>query len=495
MTNKSVQWQQHFIQLGNNNQSFEESAAFTQETINQLFQAADKPYSGVQPATVKAQLQSVDFSQTETLHAVINTVNELIAKNSILVQHPHTIAHLHTPPLIASVLAEHFIAALNQSMDSWDQSSSATFVEQLMIDWLCKTYQLGSRADGVFTSGGTQSNLMGLLLARDWFAFKQSAHNIQQDGLPDYGHKFRIICSNKSHFTVQKSASLMGLGERAVVCVKTNVQGQMDLVDLQLTIDSLKTQGLLPICVVATAGTTDHGAIDELDKIVEIARNEQIWSHIDGAYGGALQLSAKHQQRLKGIESADSVSVDFHKLFYQTISCGALLIKNKANFNTLLHHADYLNREGDELPNLVDKSIATTKRFDALKLFMTLKSVGADTLGEMYDNVIELTLQVAELVKDNRNFELCCDPLLSTILFRLSDKFQGSLTAAQFNQLHQTLRLQMATSGTAVIAETKVDGKVYLKLTLLNPCLTLNDFDSLFAKIESYAVALTTKEL
>jgi len=495
MSNRSAQWVQHFIQLGNNNQSFEQAAAFTQETINDLFRQADKPYSGLSPVTLKNQLQAVDFNQAESLQSVITAVNELIAKNAILVQHPHTIAHLHTPPLIASVLAEHFIAALNQSMDSWDQSSSATFVEQLMIDWLCKTYQLGERADGVFTSGGTQSNLMGLLLARDWFAFNQSGHNIQQDGLPDYGQKFRIICSNKSHFTVQKSASLMGLGERSVVCVKTNQQGQMDLIDLQLTIDALKAQGLLPICVVATAGTTDHGAIDELDKIVEIARNEQMWSHIDGAYGGALQLSAKHKYRLTGIESADSVSVDFHKLFYQTISCGALLIKNKANFNSLLHHADYLNREGDELPNLVDKSIATTKRFDALKMFMTLKSVGADTLGEMYDKVLELTSQVAQLVKHNDNFELCCEPLLSTVLFRLSEKYQGALTAAEFNQLHQTLRLQMLTTGEAVIAETKVDGKVHLKLTLLNPCLVLSDFDSLFAKIESHALALTTQAL
>ncbi len=489
-------WSKHFIQIGaGNNHSFEQASAFTLENINALFVDCAKPYSGLAPDLLKEAIYNCDLTQVEPFEQVIKQTNELIAKNSIMVQHPHCIAHLHTPPLISSVLAEFYIAALNQSMDSWDQASSATYLEQFIIDWLVQTYTLGQSADGVFTSGGTQSNLMGLLLARDWFADKHSQHNIQQDGLPDYGSKMRIICSDKSHFTVQKSAALMGLGERAVVCVKTNIQGQMDCVDLQNTIAELNAQDLLPIAVVATAGTTDHGAIDDLQEIVSIAHQSDLWCHIDSAYGGALILSENHKSRLKGIESADSVSVDFHKLFYQTISCGALLIKDKSNFNSLLHHADYLNREGDELPNLVDKSIATTKRFDALKMFMTLKMVGAKTLGEMYDKLIDLTGQVAASVKQNENFELCCEPLLSTVLFRLSERYQGSLTHIEFNQLHQTLRLQLLTSGEAVIAETKVDGKLYLKFTLLNPCLTLSDFDSLFKKIESNAQSLIKKAL
>ena len=491
MSDKAMNYQQHFMHLGDNNRPFEEAVAITQKSINSLFQESTQVYSGVDPLKLKRQLEAVDLSTTAPIADVIESVNSLIAKNSILVQHPHTIAHLHTPPLITSVVAEHFIAALNQSMDSWDQAPAATYIEQIIVDWLCDTYKLGNLSDGVFTSGGTQSNLMGLLLARDWFAAKHSKHNIQQDGLPEYGHKMRILCSDKSHFTVQKSAALMGLGERSVVTVKTNVQGQIDCDELQLTIDALKAQDLLPIAIVATAGTTDHGAIDDLQGVVNIAKHSGCWSHIDGAYGGALMLSKTHKSRLQGIESADSVSVDFHKLFYQTISCGALLIKNKANFNTLLHHADYLNREGDELPNLVDKSIATTKRFDALKMFMTLKAVGADTLGSMYDDLLTLTNQVADLIKQNSHFELCCEPLLSTVLFRLKD--QNTLSDETFNQLHQTLRLQLLTSGEAVIAETKVDGKLYLKFTLLNPCLTLNDFDSLFSKIESTATQLIIK--
>jgi diaminobutyrate-2-oxoglutarate transaminase/L-2,4-diaminobutyrate decarboxylase len=489
-------WLKHFIQIGEgNNLPFEQAGAQTLESINRLFQECELPYSGMPPASLKEAIYHSDLNQVEPLEQVIKQTAALIAKNAIMVQHPHCIAHLHTPPLISSVLAEFYIAALNQSMDSWDQASSATYLEQFIVDWLVNTYTMGNKADGVFTSGGTQSNLMGLLLARDWFANKHSQHNIQQNGLPEYGNKMRIICSDKTHFTIQKSASLMGLGERAVVCVKTNQQGQMDCDDLRQTIAELTAQGLLPFAVVATAGTTDHGAIDDIQNIVETSHKNGLWCHVDSAYGGALILSEKHKHRLKGIESADSVSVDFHKLFYQTISCGALLVKDKGHFNSLLHHADYLNREGDELPNLVDKSIATTKRFDALKMFMTLKSVGASTLGQMYDKLLELTTDVALLIKQNNHFELCCEPLLSTVLFRLSTDYQGELNAEQFNQLHQRLRLHLLTSGQAVIAETKVDGKLYLKFTLLNPCLTLTDFDSLFSKIELNVQTLIQKGL
>ena len=489
-------YKKHFIQIdATDNSAFEKNAELTLSKLNTLFNECKQPYSGLDPDLLKQAIYASDLEKVESLENVINNVHSLIAKNSIMVQHPHCIAHLHTPPLISSVLAEFYIAALNQSMDSWDQATSATFIEQYVIDWLVETFSMGSNSDGVFTSGGTQSNFMGLLLARDWFAKQYSNHNIQKDGLPEYGQKMRIICSDKSHFTVQKSAALMGLGERAVVTVGTNIQGQMDTNELQMCIDALKAQDLIPIAVVATAGTTDHGAIDDLETITDIAKQANIWCHVDSAYGGALILSQQHKARINGIEKADSVSVDFHKLFFQTISCGAILVKDKANFKTFCHHADYLSREGDELPNLVDKSIATTKRFDALKMYMTLKSVGANTLGEMINQLIMTTKEVANSIKENKNFTLCCDPLLTTVLFRLRSDYQADLSDDEFNTFHQTLRLQLLTSGDAVIAETKVDGNVFLKFTLLNPCLIKADFDSLFEKIELTAKRLQTKIL
>ncbi|MBD1574041.1 diaminobutyrate--2-oxoglutarate transaminase family protein [Vibrio sp. S17_S38] len=486
------EWHKHFIQTGENGaNSFEHAMNQATQAMKAVFEAVDKPYSGIDPQLLKAQIEAVDLdSSNDDLQQVIHNNTNLVAKNSIFVQHPNCIAHLHTPPLVPAIASEIMIASLNQSMDSWDQASAATYVEQRVVDWLCDKYGMSSQADGVFTSGGTQSNQMGLLLARDWIADKLSQHSIQKLGLPDYADKLRIVCSNKSHFTVQKTASLMGLGEAGVVCVDTNTDGTIHIDSLAETLIELKAQGLIPFAVVGTAGTTDHGAIDDLNAIADLAQTHSLWLHVDGAYGGALILS-QHKDRLAGIERASSISVDFHKLFYQPISCGAVLVNDKANFKYLLHHADYLNRETDELPNLVDKSMATTRRFDALKVFMTMQSVGTQALGEMYDHLIEQTQQVAQMVSNDAAFELLAPPALSTVLMRYSNV---NLSEEALNDLNRQIRIEALVRGIAVLGETTVDGKAALKFTILNPCLKLSGFESLLHDINQLAQTLTSNK-
>ncbi len=478
-------WKQHFIHTGKfGAQEFSKVMNHTTVAMKSVFEQVEKPYSGMEPKLLEAAINAVDLdNKNAALVDVIDETAELVAKHAIFTQHPDCIAHLHTPPLMPAVAAEAIIASLNQSMDSWDQASSATFVEQKVTDWLCDKYELGAQADGIFTSGGTQSNQMGLMLARDWIADKLSGHSIQKLGLPDYADKLRIVCSSNAHFTVQKSASWMGLGEKAVLSVDAHVDGTMDTSKLDEAIRQAKADGLIPFAIVGTAGTTDHGAIDDLNAIADAAKAHDLWMHVDGAYGGALILSS-HKAKLAGIERAHSVSVDFHKLFYQTISCGALLVNDKANFKFLLHHADYLNREHDELPNLVDKSIATTKRFDALKVFMTMQSVGPQALGDMYDHLLAQTQQVAEMVEQHAEFELLAQPSLSTVLFRATN------ATADVEELNKAVRIQALTRGVAVLGETVVAGHTALKFTILNPCLQISDFETLLSNINKLAAEL-----
>ncbi|EMG7549724.1 MULTISPECIES: pyridoxal phosphate-dependent class III aminotransferase [Vibrio] len=484
-TQPQDEWKKHFIHTGEmGSNEFASVMNHTTTAMKSVFEQVTAPYSGMDPKALEAAIHDVDLDNGNApLKSVIDDAAELVAKNAIFTQHPDCIAHLHTPPLMPAIAAEAMIAALNQSMDSWDQASSATYVEQKVVNWLCDKYELGAKADGIFTSGGTQSNQMGLMLARDWIADKLSAHSIQKLGLPEYADKLRIVCSKKSHFTVQKSASWMGLGEKAVMTVDANADGTMDVTKLDEVLNQAKAEGLIPFAIVGTAGTTDHGAIDDLDFIADMAAKHDMWMHVDGAYGGALILSSQ-KARLKGCERAHSISVDFHKLFYQTISCGALLVNDKSNFKFLLHHADYLNREHDELPNLVDKSIATTKRFDALKVFMTMQSVGPKALGDMYDHLLEQTLEVADMIRDTKHFELLAEPSLSTVLFRATHE------SADLDELNKTLRLEALTRGIAVLGETIVDDKTALKFTILNPCLTTADFESLLSKINTLAAEL-----
>lgn len=484
--NHQKKWRKYFIQTGaHGSDSLVDAMHRTTSMLRSVFEQAESPYSGREPHDLEKKINQVSFNHDgASLKSVLSSTVDMVARDSIIVQNPHCIAHLHTPPVVASVAAEAIIGALNQSMDSWDQAPAATYVEQRIIDWICSEYQLGINADGVMTSGGTQSNQVGLLMARDWISEKISGHSIRELGLPEYASSLAIVCSENAHFTIKKSASLLGLGERSVLTVPAKKDGTMDVSKINGVIENFKARGGIPFAIVGTAGTTDHGAVDDLSYIAEVAERYKIWMHIDGSYGGALVLS-RHRDRLSGAKWAKSISVDFHKLFYQTISCGALLVSDKTVLEYLSYNSDYLNRKHDTLPNLVSKSIATTRRFDALKMFITLQSIGKRELGYMYDHLIEQTQEVAKRMARNKLFELLVPPSLSTILFRVINS-----TAADIDRLNQRIRVEALIRGVAVLGETIVSGRTALKLTILNPCLTMRDFDILLSRIEALASEL-----
>lgn len=196
--------------------------------------------------------------------------------------HLQCVAHLHCPSLVISRAAEVLINATNQSMDSRDQSPSATIMEVKLVEWLREQVGFGAGDAGVFTSGGTQSNLMGLMLARDAF-FARQGHSVQQNGLTGDLSKLKVFCSENAHFSVQKNMALMGLGYRSVTLVKTDEFSRMDVSDLSEKLAQAKANGEQVMAIVATAGTTDAGAIDPLADIAALAAKEGIWVHVDAA--------------------------------------------------------------------------------------------------------------------------------------------------------------------------------------------------------------------
>jgi diaminobutyrate-2-oxoglutarate transaminase/L-2,4-diaminobutyrate decarboxylase len=481
-------WFDHFIQLGAGGTARYGAAmqACTAQ-LTTLFERVTGPYSGLDPAELLRRLHAVDFSATSVrpLDDVLEEVSRDIASHAIVVQHPNCIAHLHTPPLVSSLAAERFIAAQNLSMDSWDQSGAATFVEQKVVGHLCGLFGYPDGADGVFTSGGTQSNIMALLMARDWFLWERHQYRVQFNGLGAFADRLRIVASAKSHFTVDKAASVMGLGQKAVVKVPVLDDGSMDANQVDASVDQLLADGLIPFALVGTAGTTDHGAIDDLGRLAAVARRHGMWFHVDGAYGSALVL-CEERHRLAGLEQSDSLTVDFHKMWFQTVSCGTLLLREGTHFRHLLYKSEYLNRETDDLPNLVDKTLSTTRRFDALKVYVMLRAVGTEVLGRMVDHLLRQTRKVADLVRSHSRFELMAPPRLSTLLFR----YVGPAAGGDKDAFNRRLRAYLLSSGQAVLGETTITGRAALKLTLLNPCLRMEDFDSLLSVIGDAAERL-----
>jgi L-2,4-diaminobutyrate decarboxylase len=469
-------------------QSFQHILLETQELLTHFYQNNRQGFNGKLPSEIEKEIKELPLvsAKGDAPFKVLEDVFQTVIPNSIHVSHPTSMAHLHCPPLIPAIAAELIIATLNQSMDSWDQSSAATYLEEELVGWLRQKLGYSSEADGTFTSGGTQSNYMGLLLARDHFCHKQWNWNVKKQGLPPETHKLRILCSEEAHFTVKKSASQLGLGEKAVVTIPTDDQKRMDVQLLTNKIERLKAEGFIPMCVVATLGTTDFGSLEPIKEIASVARDQSIWLHVDAAYGGALILSRNHQGKLEGIEHADSITIDFHKLFYQPISCGAFLVKNKEHFRYVSYHSDYLNPLNDEeegLVHLVTKSVQTTRRFDALKLYMSLRIVGEQAFSNMIDYTIQLAAQTVQVMEQNGNIEVCNrKPELNAVVFRYRKGRMESL-----NELNTFIYKRLIHSGTALVAKTKVGNCVFLKMTLLNPQTTIVDIKEILAKLLQFA--------
>lgn len=412
-----------------------------------------------------------------------------VVSESVAVSHRHTAAHLHCPPLIPALAAEVVLSALNQSMDSFDQAPAATVLEEETVRWLCREAGLEQGSDGVFTAGGTQSNYMALLLARDSCLDRHFHWSAQKQGLPVEARKLRILCSDVAHFTVEKSAAQLGLGTEAVVRVATGEHFQMSPAALGTAVEQLQSQNLIPMAIVGTAGTTDFGSVDPLPEIASLAHTAGAWFHVDAAYGSALLFSLRHRQQLEGIETADSISMDFHKLFWQPISCAAFLLRDAGNFRYLKLYADYLNPEAHEelgIPNLVTRSLATTRRFDALKLWVSFQTLGRKKLGEMIDATIDLAAHAAECIRRNPRLELMHDPTLSCVVFR----YLPENPAVDPHTFNAALRQHLFNRGLAVIGHTVVRGEQCLKLTCMNPTVSRGQMEGLVGLIVEQGVEL-----
>ena len=451
----------------------------------------EKMYTG---GSIKQMRALVDgFKPTKEGMGVQKSLDHLVEiflNPSLKVHHPHSLAHLHCPTMVASQIAEVLINATNQSMDSWDQSPAGSIMEEHLIDWLRQKAGYGEGTSGVFTSGGTQSNLMGVLLARDWAIAKHwknedgSEWSVQRDGIPaDAMKKVKVICSENAHFSVQKNMAMMGMGFQSVVTVPSNANAQMDVAALEQTLAQLKAEGKIAACIVATAGTTDAGAIDDLKAIRKLADEYQAWLHVDAAWGGALLLSKNYRHLLDGIELTDSITLDFHKHFFQTISCGAFLLKDPANYRFIDYKADYLNSEYDEehgVPNLVAKSLQTTRRFDALKLWFTVEALGEELYASMIDHGVKLTQEVEQYINDTASLEMLVPSQFASVLFRVVPE---GYPAEFVDALNQNVADELFARGEANIGVTKVGGKQSLKMTTLSPIATLENVKALLAQV------------
>ncbi|MFE2702632.1 lysine decarboxylase DesA [Streptomyces mirabilis] len=451
------------------------------ERVAAKLATTDRPFTGVTVDALAPRIERIDLDRP--LHdtsAVLDELEEVYLRDAIYFHHPRYLAHLNCPVVIPAVLGEAVLSAVNSSLDTWDQSAGGTLIERRLIDWTNERIGLGPAADGVFTSGGSQSNLQALLLARE------EAKPGNEPG--DNAATLRVFASEVSHFSVKKSAKLLGLGADSVVSIPVDQDKRMQTLALAHELERCERDGLVPMAVVATAGTTDFGSIDPLPEIAQLCAQFGAWMHVDAAYGCGLLTSLKNRDRLEGIERADSVTVDYHKSFFQPVSSSAVLVRDAATLRHATYHAEYLNPRRmvqERIPNQVDKSLQTTRRFDALKLWMTLRVMGADGIGELFDEVCDLAQEGWKLIVADPRFDVVVEPSLSTLVFRF---IPAAVTdPAEIDRANLYARKALFASGDAVVAGTKVGGRHYLKFTLLNPETTADDIAAVLDLIAGHA--------
>ncbi|MFD8448604.1 lysine decarboxylase DesA [Streptomyces coelicoflavus] len=446
------------------------------ERVAARIATTDRPFTGVTVDALAPRIDGIDLDRP--LHdtaAVLDELEDVYLRDAVYFHHPRYLAHLNCPVVIPAVLGEAVLSAVKSSLDTWDQSAGGTLIERTLIDWTTARIGLGPAADGVFTSGGTQSNLQALLLARE---------EAKTENLAD----LRVFASEVSHFSVRKSAKLLGLGPDAVVSVPVDSDKRMQTVALARELERCAKEGLVPMAVVATGGTTDFGSIDPLPEIAGLCEQYGVWMHVDAAYGCGLLASLKYRDRIDGIERADSVTVDYHKSFFQPVSSSAVLVRDAATLRHATYHAEYLNPRRmvqERIPNQVDKSLQTTRRFDALKLWMTLRVMGADGIGALFDEVCDLAAEAWKLLAADPRFDVVVEPSLSTLVFR---HIPAAVTdPAEIDRANLYARKALFASGDAVVAGTKVAGRHYLKFTLLNPETTTADIATVLDLIAGHA--------
>jgi len=472
--------------------SFQNLLAEAGKVLERDFQNRNGAFSGKTPRELKEILSGDEFLPATGLGSdqTLKLTSERILPHLVNVASVDYMAHLHCATLPDSIIAELLLSVYNQSMDSWDQAPMATELEMHVIKEIAVLAGLPASADGVFTSGGSQSNLMGMILARENFCTNRINHDIRKLGLPGNSGKFRIYTSEVAHFSIEKSAQMLGLGFQAVRAVPVDSRKKMSIPQLRRMIEEDLAAGNIPVALSATAGTTDFGSIDPLKEIRRICDEQGMWMHVDAAYGGGLILSETYRSRLSGMELADSVTIDFHKMFMQPVSCSVFLLKNPALFELLEIHADYLNREEDEeegYTHLVGRSLATTRRFDALKVWMSFKSLGKNTLSSYINSSVETASSVYTSICRSSDFEAVTEPEISSVVFR----YLSGDDEEKNETLNISIRRDLIHNEGVIIGQTRVNGKTFLKMTMLNPQISVESISMLQEKIRTMARSMS----
>ena len=443
-------------------------------------------YAGKTTTAIDLELP-VDGVPLERLMDECRTIFDLSRHNG----HPRFFGYVASPATPIGAYAELITGALNANITCWRSGPAGTELEQLVVRWLGSLIEYDADAKGLLTSGGSMANMIALLVASRRKLGSEAAHK----GLWNSGSPLVVYASEEAHMSIAKAADVLGLGRDNVRVVACDNQ-RMRVDSLRELIEKDLREGLRPCCVVGSAGTVNTGVVDPLEEIATVAGEFNLWFHVDGAYGAPGVLDERKKHLFRGLKRADSVSLDPHKWLYVPVDAGCLLFRDptpvKATFST--EDADYIKVHGhsdDEAFAYWDYGVELSRRFRALKVWLTLSYYGVRRIAEAVTNDIALAAYMGELVSAAEDFELLAPVELSICCFRYVPP-EGNTDLDQLNEL---IMSRVQTGGRAYLSNATVNGRFALRACITNFRTTKSDIELTIETIRDAARDVTRTEL
>ncbi|MEO9965775.1 MAG: aminotransferase class I/II-fold pyridoxal phosphate-dependent enzyme [Reichenbachiella sp.] len=443
-----------------------------------------KTYNNPTPEDIRVLFDEPLPQQSTPASQLLEKIDQDVLQNSNLNTSPNYYGYITGGGNQAAILAEVLKNALNQNNLKWHSAPANSEIEKIVIKWICQFIGYPDDAGGVLVSGGSVANFLNLAVMRKM----KCPIDVAVEGMHQ-APTMTVYASEQGHSSIDKGMDMLGLGKRQLRKISVDDNFQVRLDEMESWIIKDIEDGYLPIGIVGIAGTTNSGAVDDLDALADLAEKYNLWYVVDSAYGGPAAATEIAGTLFKGIERADSILINPHKWFYVPFEVACVIVKNKEHLReTFSLVPDYLTAGSDEKEDLMDFNLQLTKDFKALKVWMTLKTYGAEKLRAAITNDIENAKYAAELIEKSKDFELLAPAPLSIVCFRYLGN--GQQTEEALDQLNISLLNAIEADGRVFFAGTKIKGKISLRISLTNHRRTLADVDYLFQVLRELAVAL-----
>src|SRR5437868_1755334 len=464
------------------------SARATRLVFEYLTTIAERPvraenYAGKTTESIDAEL-SAEGVPLDQLMAECRRVMDLSRHNG----HPRFFGYVASPSTPIGAYADLIASALNANITCWRSGPAGTEIERMVVRWLGSLIAYDNDAIGLLTSGGSMANTIALLIA----SRRKSGEEMAQKGLWNSGPAMTLYASEEVHMSVAKAADILGFGREQVRVIGCDERQRMRVDVLRQRIDADLREGLRPFCVAASAGTVNTGAVDPLAELANLAREFDLWFHVDGAYGAPAVLDERKKHLFSGLERADSLSLDPHKWLYVPVDAGCLLFRDDAAaaaFST--EDADYIKTHGytnEEAFAFWDYGIELSRRFRALKVWLTLQYYGSRRIAEAISDDISLAAYLGELVDTADDFELLAPVELSICCFRCVPR--RGMSDAELDRLNERIMELVQKGGRAYLSNATVNGRFALRACITNFRTTKNDIEETITVVRDAAESL-----